>query len=99
MELEGALVTELAVWLLEWGREHLLVLGHVENWVILLDMADVWSTGLPTEQLQHLLGVMQTLYRARLYRLFVVNMPLLAYAVWKLASSFLSAYTLANVDV
>ncbi len=52
LELEGGALTDLAVFLLDWGIKHLMAPGHVENWVIIVDMANVGSTSIPTEQLR-----------------------------------------------
>lgn len=42
---------------------------------------------------------MQALYRARLFRLFIINMPFLAYALWKVVSNFISEFTIQNIKV
>lgn len=90
LELEGATLTDLAVYLLSWAIDNLMVPGRVENWVIVVDMRNVSTTSIPSEKLQSIVEAMQALYRARLYRLFIVNMPFLAYALWKVVSNFIS---------
>ena len=51
LKMEPADLTDLVVYLVEWGIENLLVPGRVENWVILIDMKDVSTTKIPRDKL------------------------------------------------
>lgn len=62
-------------------------------------MGNIYTTSIPHESLKSIVEAMQALYRARLFRLFIVNMPFLAYALWKVVSKFISEFTIQNVDV
>ena len=42
---------------------------------------------------------MQAHYRGRLFKVFIINMPMLGYAVWKVVSNFISQYTLDKIQV
>ena len=99
LKMEPADLTDLVVYLVEWGTENLLVPGRVENWVILIDMKDVSTTKIPRDKLTPMVKLMQNNYRGRLNRMFVVNMPMLAYALWKLVKIFINKYTLEKIDI
>ena len=51
LDITLELLEDWAVFYFEWTIEHLLVPGHVENWVVLLDLEDVGLTELKAEKL------------------------------------------------
>ena len=50
-----------------------LVPGRVENWSIILDCKDVWTTEIPTDKIRPMLDVLMTHYNARMFRFYAIN--------------------------
>ena len=62
-------------------------------------MKDVSTTKIPKDKLNKITKVMQGIERGRLFKLFTINMPMLAYALWKIAKVFVNKYTLMKIDI
>ncbi len=62
-------------------------------------MKDVSTTKIPKDKLQPMVKLMQSIYRGRLNRMFAVNMPMLAYALWKIVKVFVNKYTLEKINI
>lgn len=97
--MSSELFTDLAVFTVNWGINNLMVPGRVENWAILVDVGNISTYKIPVKQVSQVLKSMQTLYRGRLFHVFVINMPMLGYAVWKIVKNFISQYTLDKINV
>ena len=62
-------------------------------------MKDVSTTKIPKDKLNQITKVMQGIERGRLFKLFTINMPMLAYALWKVVKLFINKYTLMKIDI
>lgn len=68
-------IQKLLCFCLEFFLKYLQVAGRVENWNVIIDLAGKGITDLPIQVLKSVLSLVNTRYRMRLYRMFIVNCP------------------------
>ena len=71
-----------------------LIPGKIENWVTIIDMKGVGLTDIPKKLMKALAKPMQTYFKARLYRLHVVNSQWVVKIMWKLAKKWVDPLTI-----
>ena len=92
----------------EWDRamcyfidfimKHTFIPGIVENWNIIVDMTGIQLRNPPME-LKQLFGNIQRIYRCRLYKLFIVNMPFFLNLLWKIAKGIIGQTIEAKASI
>jgi hypothetical protein len=60
-------------YLLKFVTERLMVPGKVENWVTILDFAEVGLMGLPVSKIKALVGDVAERFPAHLFKMYIVN--------------------------
>lgn len=68
-------IQKLLCFCLEFFLKYLQVAGRVENWNVIIDLIGKGITDLPIQALKSVLSLVNTRYRMRLYRMFIVNCP------------------------
>lgn len=68
-------IQKLLCFCLEFFLKYLQIAGRVENWNVIIDLAGKGITDLPIQVLKSVLSLVNTRYRMRLYRMFIVNCP------------------------
>ncbi|OII74567.1 uncharacterized protein cubi_00120 [Cryptosporidium ubiquitum] len=68
-------IQKLLCFCLEFFLRYLQIAGRVENWNVIIDLAGKGITDLPIQVLKSVLSLVNTRYRMRLYRMFIVNCP------------------------
>eukprot|EP01068_Selenidium_serpulae_P007470 Selendium_serpulae@DN4719_c0_g1_i1.p1 len=63
------------VFCFEFFLRHLTVAGRVENWNILVDCEGKGLTNFPTDTLKAVMSALNTRYRGRMFRLYLINFP------------------------
>lgn len=58
LKIDAQDLTDLCVYLVNWGIKNLLVPGRVENWIIVINMKDVSTTKIPKDKLQPMVKLM-----------------------------------------
>ena len=84
---------------MEFMKENLLAAGKVESLFSIIDMKDVGITETPNSLLQGMMELLQNNYRARLFRLFLINTPFLISGAWAVVTQFLEKFTTAKIKV
>jgi len=79
--------------------EHVLLPGQVEQWVTIMDVEGFSLFSLPLGGGRKLLNHLETHYRGRLYRLYLVNSPSAVWLSWKIVKQFLEDSTVDKVDI
>ncbi|KAL7067841.1 CRAL/TRIO domain-containing protein [Cryptosporidium serpentis] len=76
--LEGDInrLQKLLCFCLEFFLRYLQVAGRVENWNVIIDLSGKGFTDLPIQALKSVISLVNTRYRMRLYRMFIVNCPI-----------------------
>jgi hypothetical protein len=85
--------------MLEWALQNLMVPGKVESLVVVVDMTGIGTIDIPVSSLKTIGQMLQNNYRARLYKLYVLNTPMLVKALWIAIKGFLEEFTVAKVNV
>ena len=60
----------------------MMVKGHVENWLFVLDLNNVGITQLPINQLKGILGALNRNFRGRMFRNIIINVPMVLMGTW-----------------
>ena len=96
---EALQVEEVVISAMTYFASRLAVPGHVEQVVAIVDFdgCSTWDT--PLEEVQKIVQVLTSTFRARLNRLLVINTPLIFYTFWKLVKVFLPERTAAKVSI
>ncbi|KAH8739650.1 hypothetical protein FG386_001207 [Cryptosporidium ryanae] len=68
-------IQRLLCFCLEFFLKYLQVAGRVENWDVIIDLYGKGITDLPIQVLKSVLSLVNTRYKMRLYRMFIVNCP------------------------
>ncbi|KAJ1610615.1 Sec14 domain-containing protein [Cryptosporidium canis] len=68
-------IQKLLCFCLEFFLKYLQIAGRVENWNVIIDLVGKGITDLPIQALKSVLSLVNTRYRMRLYRMFIVNCP------------------------
>ena len=76
----------------DWIIKNYLLPGHVENWILIVDMAGVGITQLPVSKLKGFLKAMQVSFRGRMYRVLGINSHWLLRAFWTALMSWMDAF-------
>lgn len=73
--------------------------GHVENWILVVDMKEVGITELPVSKLKGFLKAMQQRFRGRMYRVLAINSHWLLRAFWNMVISWMDAFIQQKIIV
>ncbi|KAH7647168.1 hypothetical protein FG379_002859 [Cryptosporidium bovis] len=68
-------IQKLLCFCLEFFLKYLQVAGRIENWDVIIDLYGKGITDLPIQVLKSVLSLVNTRYKMRLYRMFIVNCP------------------------
>ena len=96
-DIEEEILLKYTLYWLEHVISKGMVSGHVENFFVLLDCDDVGVTEIPKAKLKAMVGVIQSNYRGRLFRLFAINVPIMLRAAWKLFKGWVDPFTAAKM--
>lgn len=66
---------DLIIYIAEYIKEEIFVFGKIENWVLVVDLGQIGVLDLPFGLLKDLLATLGNNYRAKMFRLYVVNAP------------------------
>jgi len=77
----------------------LFIPGQIENWNIILDSKDVKFWGFPYGKMKETIGHLQSCYRSRAYRIYVVNASSFINTLWSIAQVVLDKNTIDKVNI
>eukprot|EP00826_Nyctotherus_ovalis_P021389 TRINITY_DN1689_c0_g1_i16.p1 TRINITY_DN1689_c0_g1~~TRINITY_DN1689_c0_g1_i16.p1 ORF type:complete len:217 (-),score=70.32 TRINITY_DN1689_c0_g1_i16:122-772(-) len=97
--LPNEILSQLAVFLLEFALKNLLIAGKAETLVVVVDLTDVGTISIPVSALKTIGQMLQNNYRARLYKQYLLNTPFLVKGVWAIAKGFLEDFTVAKFNI
>lgn len=85
---------------------NLFIPGQIENWCIIVDLKGLGLTDIPVkvvaynQKMQEAIGYLQSCYRSRAYRIYVMNTPwLVSKILWPLAQLVLDQNTIDKVNI
>lgn len=87
------------IMILEHVWKHGLIPGKVENWVVIVDWAELGLTELPISKVKTILSVMQKNYPGRLYKLFAINVGFMLKTIWTVISGFIDSFTEHKIQI
>ncbi len=85
--------------MLEFALKNLMISGKVETLVAVIDMTGVSTLWIPVSALKVIGQMLQNNYRARLYKQYILNTPMLVKGIWSMAKGFLEEFTVAKINV
>jgi hypothetical protein len=83
----------------DWVVENMMIPGHVENWLIVIDMKDVALTQLPISSLKGFIKSLQSNFRGRMYRLIACNSHLILRTFWNAVCSWLDQFVQQKIII
>ena len=75
LDLSIDALTNLIIYTAEHIIHNVFVPGKIENWVLVVDLANIGIFALPLSKLKQLLSILGNNYRAKMFRFYVVNAP------------------------
>lgn len=84
------------LFLLEFALQDLLLKGKVEQWTVVLDLRGMWLTSLPYSFLAKIVPLLQTKYKARLWRLYMVGMPFMLSGAFEMVKGLCEPTTVSK---
>lgn len=89
----------LIVYWLELVINQLLVRSRVEQWRVIVDLADCAIYNVPAMVLKDIFTTLAHNYRGRLHQMTIVNAPLVFWGIWQIASVALSETTRQKISI
>jgi len=83
-------LVRLLVFCMEYMMKYMLLPGRVEGGVVLVDMTGLTSTQVPVGPLKSIIGVMANHYVNRIFRFYMLNVPMALSMSAQLAMKFLT---------
>lgn len=85
--------------LLNWVKDNMLVPGKIETWVVIKDARGVGATEMPVKLIKGMTAKFAIYYCHRIEKSFVLNVPIMMNAVWKIVSMFIDAETFKKITI
>eukprot|EP00826_Nyctotherus_ovalis_P018541 TRINITY_DN1555_c0_g1_i7.p2 TRINITY_DN1555_c0_g1~~TRINITY_DN1555_c0_g1_i7.p2 ORF type:complete len:341 (+),score=108.31 TRINITY_DN1555_c0_g1_i7:343-1365(+) len=92
-------MTENCIFVLEHVVHYMCIPGKIEDVIILIDLAKIGVTELPTAAMQKMIGCLQSSYKGTVYRMFVLNATSLLKFLWNVVANFMDPNTRAKMKV
>lgn len=67
--------------------------GQIENWIFIYDLTGLGFFGFPFDDAKKIVTMLSSNYGGKLYRLYTVNAPTVAWVIWKTVSSLIDPVT------
>eukprot|EP00922_Rhytidocystis_sp_ex-Travisia-forbesii_P028833 GHVS01042262.1.p1 GENE.GHVS01042262.1~~GHVS01042262.1.p1 ORF type:complete len:437 (-),score=66.40 GHVS01042262.1:1034-2344(-) len=96
-EQEGAM--KVIVYLLELLISTLLVENRVEQWRVVIDMAECAIYNMPVVVLRDVTVTLSRNYRGRLHQMAIINAPLVFWGLWQIVNVALSETTRSKISI
>lgn len=90
---------DIACFYFKWIVDNMMVPGHIEGWLVIIDMKDVGITQLPVKQLKGFIKSLQGNFRGRMFRTIAVNSHWLLRGVWNAAWSWLDPFVQQKIII
>ena len=87
------LALQMSTYFVQFLITRVLVPGKVENWVAIVNMKDVGITEVPKKLMKAITQPLQVLFKARLYRLHVINAQWTIKIVWSIVKKLVDPLT------
>ena len=89
----------LSTYFVQFLTTRVLIPGKIENWITIVDMKGVGITDMPKDLIKAITAPLQTLFKARLYRLHVLNAQWTIKFVWKIVKKVVDPLTVKKFVV
>lgn len=73
--------------------------GKIENWVTIIDLKGIGLTQVPKKMLKAIIQPMQSYFKGRLFRMYIINAHWTLQAIWKIAKKMIDPLTLLKFKV
>ena len=90
---------DIACFYFKWIVDNMMVPGHIEGWLVIIDLKDVGITQLPIKQLKGFIKSLQGNFRGRMFRTIAVNSHWLLRGVWNAAWSWLDSFVQQKIII
>jgi len=78
---------------------YLIVPGHIESWLVVIDFKNVSLTQIPVKQLKGFIKALQVNFRGRLYRMISINSHWLLRGLWNAVYSWFDEYIKKKITI
>ncbi|KRX11221.1 CRAL-TRIO domain [Pseudocohnilembus persalinus] len=90
-------ICEGMTYFFEFILENVFLPGQIENWIVILDLKKCGATQLPINNIKGLMSFLQSNYRSRMYKCYIVNSTWTITGVWKMVKQFLMQNTINKI--
>lgn len=92
-KISPEIALQMSTYFTQFLITRVLVPGKVENWIAIVNMKDVGITEVPKKLMKAISQPLQVLFKARLYRLHVINAQWTIKIVWKIVKKLVDPMT------
>jgi len=85
-------------YLINYTIENCLLPGQIENWNIICDVGNISLMTIPSE-LRSVLSQLQSHFRCRLYKMFIINASTFLSVLWNIIKTFLDGSTERKIKI
>ena len=82
-----------------WVIENMLVPGHIENFILIIDCSDLSQSELPISKLKPVMDLMDQLYKGRTIKFLFLNVNWLLRGIFRIVSFWVSQTTQDSIHV
>ena len=82
----------IASYFFDFVINNYMAAGHIESWLLVIDMKDVGITQLPVTRMRGFLSSMQRRFRGRMFRTIAINSHWLLRAFWATLMSWMDPF-------
>lgn len=80
-------------------EKNMFLNGQVENWICIMDLHYLGVSDIPTSFIKKMIDTFQNGYKARMFKMFIVNATLLTNVVYKIATLFMDPVTSSKLKL
>lgn len=92
MDYDIPVLEENLKFIFNWVQQNMLVPGHVEQFLIIVDLKDVGVLDIPIRKLKPFVRILAYSFKGRMFRLVSCNTNLMMRGVYKIVALWLSEF-------
>jgi hypothetical protein len=92
------LITDALTFLFEYIIDEMMLPGQVENWVFITNLKGMGISSVAVPSVRKLFAYLQTHYKCRLHKMYLINASNAVYVPWQIAKKLLDGDTVEKVQ-
>lgn len=85
--------------ILDMVKKYMFREYHIENWIMIIDLANRSVFNLPINKLKTIIGSMSTNYCATLEKMYMINPPWVVKKAWSMIEGMIDPETAAKINM